>query len=258
MRRIGPFLLAATLLALSPQARGGKLDQMRDTVHGDEQEEDSSDEASSSDDIESYDDSDDVSVLAELALWMLEAALETESAEIAPGTLARRDPNRSDLQLSSEYEYDLDGVHRPALSARWYPVAHVGIDTTVAHYLELDQRSLDQLLLGDANLLFRWWPDPALSIRLGAGAIWLYDRPRVDVGFNLTSGAELLLWPQVILCARGDVSGIGEAMVLHGRASLGYRLAAAELYLGYDVRGFYSGQGGVLFHGPVGGLRGWF
>jgi len=255
VKRLCIGLLGLCLVAVAPSLRAGKLDQVRDAVH---EEDDATEESAETEQGEYYDEGDDDGVLAELALLLLEMALEAESSEAEITAPAPRTPGRSDLQLASEYKYDLDGVHRPSITARWYPSTHFGLDTSLLHYIEIERQGIDQLLLGDANLLARFWLHPAVVLRLGGGAAWLYDRPHVDVGFNVTAGVDVMLIEELVLSGRTDVGRIGNATVLHGCASLGYKLHAAEIYLGYDVRGFAGMLTVVGFHGPVAGLRAWF
>lgn len=135
----------------------------------------------------------------------------------------------------AEYGSDFDDVDLVSGGLLVEGDNRLGFDLTWRTYFEeLASDGHDDLSTGDANFLFRLWQSDATSMRLGAGASWLEFDGEVDAGFNVTASGELYPVRPIILAWEWDAGKIGNASLLHGRATIGANLRHFEVYTGID------------------------
>jgi hypothetical protein len=169
------------------------------------------------------------------------------------------------LRIAAEYSHDLETVYKPwanlLLSTRW----RFGLESGWTWYVEdLGTGELDQLTIGDANLIFRFAQHEHVQMRTGAGVRLMIDREAVDAGFNWTYGFDLFPAQPLIFSSSVDLGSLGRAFFVHFRAHIGIGIWALEVYAGWDLTHIAgvdsSGRltDGVTFHGPMLGLRSWF
>lgn len=112
----------------------------------------------------------------------------------------------------------------------------------------------DEFWNGDANVVF-WLPKvKMLAMRTGAGAAWILDHGRTDVGWNITYGADVFIKSPWLFSGVIDYGRISSQKLFHGQATIGVKYDRFELFTGYD---YYSlGQREV--DGLIGGAGLWF
>jgi hypothetical protein len=155
-------------------------------------------------------------------------------------------------RLGCEYLDDFEGV--TAYRGRLV-VEHVnrwGIDSEWNYWREsLSPGVHDQLWTGDANIVYRFAQNERVLMRSGLGVAWLADNEEVNLGFNFTYGADIYPIEPLVFTADLDAGWIGEAWMLHLRATAGLVYRQAEVYAGYD----YLEIGNAQLNGVVAGLR---
>jgi hypothetical protein len=181
-----------------------------------------------------------------------EAAPDEDEAPLAPVPANGR---RFAGRIATEYAYDVDHVHRPAVRLQLELPLRVGLESAWTHFIEpLMDGGLDRLTIGDANLTFRFAQSERAQFRAGLGARLMTDHLGTDAGFNFTYGFDLFPARPLVISGAFDLGNLGQAFVFAGRATVGAALGRVELYAGYDVLLVDP----VLFHGPVAGVRIWF
>ncbi|MFC1705243.1 hypothetical protein ACFL59_00290 [Planctomycetota bacterium] len=273
---------------------GGKIEQARKRVrqsdHRSSTNSSSHRERSRSDDDDSrHGDDDDVldSFLATIALYTLTAPFwaphvalgdDFDATAFFPaypyakgadgslritgrGGLTEREASaRDDLKpwsarLGIQDSYDFDGVNRLAGSFRLDTYLRLGLSTDwVWLYEDLKGGRADRLVLGDANLLYRFAQHERVQFFTGLGGRLMTDKVGTEGGVNFTYGFEIFPIEPLAISATVDMGGLGETFLFHGRAAVSAIVNRCELHGGYD----YLAIGGVSFHGPVFGVRVWF
>ena len=159
------------------------------------------------------------------------------------------------LRLSAEYGYGFDELHKPAgyllVSSRW----RVGFETGWVYLREHlpEEDAYDQLLIGDANVMFRFAQCAHAQMRSGLGARFMVDERELTAGFNFTYGMDVFPVNPLVISASVDLGNLGTAFFLHWRGTLGAVLFGVELFAGWD--GMLIGSTSI--NGPIGGLRLW-
>jgi hypothetical protein len=159
-------------------------------------------------------------------------------------------------RLSLENGNDFSGLNRFAGQLRLDTSAYrIGFLTNWNFYTEdLPRGRRDELVIGDANAIFRFAQNEVASCYAGVGLRTLTDRCGSDFGFNFTYGGEWFPVRPLVVGASFDVGTLGNAGVLHGRATLGAVWRHWEVYGGYD----FLRIGNVNLQGPLVGVRWWF
>ena len=161
------------------------------------------------------------------------------------------------LRFSTEYAYDLDSVHRPNLSASFDSIYRLGFTTRWTHYIEpLAGGGTDSLTIGDINVTYRIIHSDTAEIRIGLGYRMMLDTDYAH-GFNFVYLMTFFPADPLVLSISADAGGLGKALYLHARASIGAQLGPVEPYIGYDAVYLEGPAAAVLFQGPVAGLRIW-
>ncbi len=169
----------------------------------------------------------------------------------------RKDLSSWSLRLAAEYAYDYDPVHRPNISASFDSIYRIGLATRWTHYIEpLSSGDSDQITIGDLNLTIRVAQSEIAEVRMGLGWRIIHDG-QVSSGFNLAYFIDVFPVDPLVFSIAGDLGNLGRALYLHGRLSLGAQLGPVEPYLGYDLVLIEGTSVGVVFQGPVAGLRIW-
>jgi hypothetical protein len=170
------------------------------------------------------------------------------------------------LRFAAEYAYDYDSVHRPNLSASFDSIYRLGLTTRWTHYIEpLAGGETDRLTIGDINVTYRIIHSDTAEIRMGVGYRMMFDGPGTDRaadgdfahGMNFVYLINIFPANPLVISISGDIGGLGKALYLHARASLGAQLGPIEPYIGYDAVYLDGPAAAVLFQGPVAGLRIW-
>lgn len=184
-------------------------------------------------------------------LWLL--GHDTLSPEQASPPGERRAVS---LQISVEESYSLSGVHRPSATMRLETRWLIGLEAGWTHFIEPLPGGVDHFGIGNASLLIhaRW---NRVTLWSGLGLRILADPQRPDggsgaaIGWNGSAGLRVYPHRPLFFDARLDYGSLGQAGVLHARAELGGTWRILAPYAGYD----YLALGGIIFHGPLIGLR---
>jgi hypothetical protein len=238
------YLLAGPCLALLAHAatvHAGKLDDVRDAVQDDSSDSESGSDSDDDDDSLWDDDCDDLHDCDHYASG-------------SSGGIAKTGPLGLSLRLRTEYAWDVDNVHQPAVHAVLLFPWLMGMECGWTFLLESVEDGVDHLSLGYAHVLLRLFSNDALDVRTGLGGRWMVDGGRVDGGFSYTLAMDVMPARYLVFSASGDLGTLGNAFVAHGRLTVGGRYRGLVLYAGYDVQQI----GDVLFHGPVAGLQLWY
>ncbi len=130
---------------------------------------------------------------------------------------------------------NFDELHRIGGNLRLEALWGLGIDGALNHFMEeLPGGGRDSLNLGDLHLTLRIIDEPFLRVRIGAGAAWLSDDVDTEWGFNATANAEIDFWDPFYVGLQCDGGTLGDAGLLHARASLGVKLGMLDTFIGYD------------------------
>ncbi len=157
------------------------------------------------------------------------------------------------LALSAEYGHDLDDLYKPAAYGMVSTSFRLGLETGWTWITEETVEGADWLVLGDANLIWRFAQAEAIEMYSGAGVRLMTDDAGWNAGFNFTYGFDAFPANPVVLSASIDLGNLGWAFVVHGRGHLGITRFGFEIFAGWDVLAI----GDVVFQGPLIGLRGW-
>jgi len=230
--------LLLSVLAYASASGAGKLDDVRDAVQDD------SDDKDDSDDSESIWD-DDCDHLDEDC---------NGYGGGSSGGVSKGGPLKLSMRLRTEYAWDVENVHQPAVHAVLLFPWLLGMECGWTFFLENVGGAVDHLSFGYAHVLLRLFAIDALDVRTGLGGRWMVDGGRVDGGFSYTLAMDVMPAKYLVFSAAGDLGTLGNAFVAHGRLTAGGRYRSLVVYAGYDVQQI----GDVLFHGPVAGLQLWF
>lgn len=167
------------------------------------------------------------------------------------------------LRIALEYGHGIDDdIHKPAaymlFSTRW----RIGLEAGMTYLREQPSGGLlrDQLMIGDANAIFRFAQNEYIQMRAGLGVRLMYDEGETDAGFNFAYGMDLFPVNPLVISGSIDLGNLGRAFVMHGRGTVGVSFFGVELFVGWDGFLFdnpFNDSAAVAIHGPVGGLRGW-
>ena len=159
------------------------------------------------------------------------------------------------LRIRGEYTDDFDGLQRFGGQAIWESSLRFGLDTSVDYRQEsLAELSDDSLWTGDLNVVFRFAQGETLTMRAGLGLNWLTDSSDTDLGFNFTYGGDLSPAKPWVISGEIDWGTLGHAGLFHARTTVGICLRQVELFAGYD----YFDVGDAQLDGFVSGLRWWY
>jgi hypothetical protein len=159
------------------------------------------------------------------------------------------------VRLSVENGNDFDGLNRFN--------GHLLLDTTcrfglLAEWNWYHERMhcgcTDDTVIGDVNLTYRFAQNEWAALRAGLGFRVLADRHENDWGVNFHYGGEVFPVRPFVLTGSGDIGSLGDAFVVHGRATAGVVCHGWEIFAGYD----FLRIGAVNLQGPMVGLRWWF
>ncbi len=270
-------------LTLAPSALAGKLDGVREQVHRDSQagSSRSSDSAETSE-ADSYDSGDDATD-SEDSFWgaLLVSLFDGESSG-SSGSVADRsgssayyvylpypyykdqtsylsvaEPSESDRNWSGTIQLDAGYVNEGVqnVTGRMRFRGHViGFEAGFTSFIE----HRDTLNLIDANGLLVFGGGPVL-VSIGGGGRILLDPKQPPgeapaLGWNVVIDFDLFPVRPLIAALRLEGGSLGDAYLLHGRASLGVAIGPIEPYAGYD----HWIIGGVHLGAPVIGARAWW
>lgn len=128
----------------------------------------------------------------------------------------------------------------------------LGFDGEVNYWREeLAGDGHDELWTGDANVVYRFAQSERVQFRSGVGLAWLEDRAATELGFNFTYGADFYPMKPLVISTEMDAGWLGEAWMIHLRATLGVQWRQAEVFTGYDYREI----GNTQLDGFVAGVR---
>lgn len=173
----------------------------------------------------------------------------------SPSVTAERAPQAVDhrVQMTTEFGTDVDGLYRTTFGLWLESSAPIVIESRFDHWLEpLPDGGFDELLFGDANLMFRVSSLRRFQAHFGGGVRLLFDGAgEPTAGFNGTLSFEGYPAAPLTLRSIVDLGNLGPAFVASAQATAGVALHRFELF------GGYSGMriGPVVFHGPVVGLK---
>lgn len=154
---------------------------------------------------------------------------------LKPEPLVTSEPTKYS-RLILEGGSNFDELHRFGGSLRLEALWGLGIEGSVLKfYEELPSGDYDSLALGDFNLTYRIIDEPFLQARLGFGAAWLMDDIDTDFGLNLTSNATIHFTESLYLALEGEGGTLGDARLLHGRATVGCLWGPFDTFIGYDL-----------------------
>jgi hypothetical protein len=150
---------------------------------------------------------------------------------------------------------DFNGVNRFGGQLKFDHVSRWGVVTNWNYFYE--RRScgcVDETVIGDTNLTFRFAQNEIASFYTGLGFRTLADYKQTDFGFNFTYGADFFPVRPLVISGVFDAGTRGSAGVVHGRASIGAIWHGWELFAGYD----FLRIGSSNLQGPMAGIRFWF
>jgi hypothetical protein len=272
------------LLLYTPISWAGKLEKVRQAIHGSDQTESDHDDDDDDDDfsydpfcmpydtfckedypvyqkkIENY---DELPPAVERSLTYF---LARPYALDYPGHVFRidqaevTDPSylqKTSIRLASEYALDLEGVHRPSYLLSYDQVSRFGFSSQWTHYIEqLGDQQYDQLTIGDLNLTIRLIQNQKLQLRYSMGIRMLLDSP-LSVGVSVGCLADFFIKDPFVISFVGDIGILGLAFYLHTRLTAGALWGHLEGYLGYDLVYIDGKSASAMFQGPLIGIRLW-
>ncbi len=276
------IILAATLLLVPGLVFAGKLDDVRDEVRDSSSSSDDSDSDTWSDDDDDDTDLNGEGVgiapgLLSMLLWpiLLPVAATgdcyggdyvyawypyADNHGLALGCAERSAPapvtgQSWALQLAADVVPQVDAIVRVDASVRVQMPLRLELESSWSHFRErLPSGGVDQLTVGDLNLVVRFAQSSAAQFRTGLGARVMVDAKGTDPGFNFTYGVDLFPVDPLVISAALDVGTLGFAAYLQGRFTFGVTLLGGEVHVGWD----HIQIGRVSLSGPVAGARVWF
>jgi hypothetical protein len=157
--------------------------------------------------------------------------------------------------LSAEYGTDFDRIQRVGGRLMLDTTSRFGLLTQWNWYHEsLDQGHSDDTTIGDINLTYRFAQSERIQMHAGVGGRIMTDSHLTRGGFNFHYGADLFPAEPVVVSTSLDLGNLGDAFVVHGRATVGVTRKHWELFGGYD----FLRVGSTNLQGPTAGLRIWF
>jgi hypothetical protein len=130
-----------------------------------------------------------------------------------------------------------------------------GLDSEFVYRAEsLGASRSDEFWNGDANATFRFAQCDWGQMRTGLGMNWLADPDGTDLGVNFTYGGDFYPVRPFVLSADLDLGTLGEACLVHFRATGGVEWRGMEVFAGLD----HYRLDDVDLTGLVSGVRVWF
>ena len=137
----------------------------------------------------------------------------------------------------------------------WESRHRFGVDTSLDFRREsLSADFVDELWTGDANVVYRFAQCDHLMVRAGVGLNYLADPQGTDIGLNLTYSADWLPFQPWIMSAEFDAGWLGNAPLLHARATVGANIRNVEVFTGYS----YYTVGSSNIGGVIAGMQLWY
>lgn len=159
------------------------------------------------------------------------------------------------MRLSVENGNDFDGMNRLGGQLKIEHAWRWGFVTNWNYFRErLPCGCIDEAVIGDANLTFRFAQNEVASMYAGLGFRVLSDRRQTDFGVNFTYGGDWFPVRPLVVSGVFDAGNLGSAGVVHARGSVGAIWNAWEVFAGYD----FLRIGSVNLQGPMVGVRLWF
>jgi hypothetical protein len=150
---------------------------------------------------------------------------------------------------------DFRGLNRAHAQALLDTNSRFGLQTDWWYLHErLSCGCIDEMGLGDLNVVFRFAECDWIQMRTGLGVKMLFDQSGSEWGVNFVYGADIFPADPWVVSLEFDAGTLGHASVVHGRATVGAIYHGWELFAGYDLLRI----GSVDLSGPVVGLRVWF
>jgi hypothetical protein len=270
--------VAAAICCVSVSAQAGTLNDVREEVHGKNDEKYRNHGENGSEDEGTSDDSDFGSWLfynvVSSPFWLpyhacgdtYEVSRYFETYPYGGGAAgSMRSLPESDVAASSDGgkwwsgeigidgSQTLSGVGRLAGSARLDTSFRFGLQATWLTFGEWlpNRQSFDSLSIGDADLTYRFAQSSHVQFRVGAGARFMLDPSGNKGGVNLLYAVDVFPVSPLVVTALGSIGSLGKAGVVQGRLTAGAMLSAAEVFAGWD----YLSIGDVRLSGPMLGTK---
>jgi hypothetical protein len=183
-------------------------------------------------------------------------ALSPELAEVLYD-FDTKDVPRQDwaMRVLVENGNDFNGLNRLGGSIKVENANRWGVISNWNYFRErLPCGCLDETLIGDTNLTFRFAQSETASFYSGLGFRMLTDRKQTDFGFNFAYGGDWFPIRPIVVSGVFDAGSLGSAGVVHARGSIGAILYGCEVFAGYD----FLRIGSTNLQGPMVGVRLWF
>jgi len=272
-----PGLRALLVLALANAAgaQDGRLDEVREEVRD---EHDDDEPSSHSYDFDDDDDwfgalcGDSFALLFDGLLYLPfraprallgDADFERATFQLYPGRAGagywltgeeRDDGRKLALRPRVELGSDFDDLERTAFGLELEHMSRFGLDLEWARWREdLGAGGTDELDLGEFDVVYRFAQGRSAAFFSGVGLNVLSDDVDTDYGVNATYGATFLGGP-FTLGFDADLGTLGDATLTHLGATGGVVLDRFELFAGYDTWDI----GDARLSSWSLGLRGWF
>ncbi|MCA8993652.1 MAG: hypothetical protein KDA88_16810 [Planctomycetaceae bacterium] len=158
------------------------------------------------------------------------------------------------MRVSTEYSTNFSDLHRIGERIQLDTSSRFGFDAEFSEWFEETSLGTENLLTGDANLVFRFAQSENMEWHTGLGMNWLDSPDQGEVGFNFTYGVRYFPTQPVILETTIDWGRLGDTSLFHLHSSAGVNYRNFEVFTGYD----YMRIGHQDFHGPLIGGRLWF
>jgi len=166
------------------------------------------------------------------------------------------EPWNYSLRFSSEYGYDFDSVSRVGANVHLETTSRWGIDSDVHWFDEHDHGGMpvDDFLVGDFNLIYRFGQSHHAQWWTGIGMNWLDDPLSTEYGFNFTYGADVFVGKPWVLSGVLDYGRLSDDDFFHGRLAIGANWRVVETFVGYDFLNTSSREHDTVMIG----LRTWW
>lgn len=154
-----------------------------------------------------------------------------------------------------EYADEFDDVARTSGHLLLSTTSRFGLDMATDYLREkLPSGGVDDLSLGDCNIVFRFAQNEFAQFRTGLGFNWLDDPIETNFGFNFTYGADFFPVKPWIVSSTIDLGTLGDAGLFRFRLTSGVVINRYEVYAGYE----YLDIGSSEISSLVSGVRVWF
>jgi hypothetical protein len=162
---------------------------------------------------------------------------------------------RHSFRVLAENYWDPGGIESVRGHLLFTTTSRFGFDVSHTRMEEdLGAGVTDELSIGNAHVLFRFAQGPSAQMRVGLGGMWMSDEIGTEGGFAFVYEGDFFPRKPIVLSGGIELGKLGEASVVHFRATVGAILGRWEAYVGYDALGVDS----VSIGGPGLGVRCWF